>query len=170
MGLSQLLLVAVTGVVAAAVVGSSILPSVTFETAGLILLWFVLGYAFYSCAFAAAGSSISRMEEAQGVAMPVTVVIVISYLTAVNTAQDPESSAARLFSLLPPTAPMNATARIALGNAAWWELPVSAGLMLIATFLLIRLAARVYTGAILQFGPRVRMTEAWRSAGTTPTR
>ena len=48
----------------------------------LSLLWFVLGYAFYSCAFACAGALVPRQEELQATTTPLTMVILISLFMA----------------------------------------------------------------------------------------
>ena len=53
-------------------------------------------------------------------------------------------------------------ARMLLGHAAPWELPASATVTLAATYGLIRLAGRAYTGTILRFGGQVALREALR--------
>jgi len=50
---------------------------------------------------------------------------------------------------------MTMPARMLLGHAQPWELPVSAALMLAATYGLVRLAGRAYSGNILRSGGRV---------------
>ena len=46
-------------------------------------------------------------------------------------------------------------ARVLLGHAQPWELPASVAVMLIATYGLVRLAAKAYSRNILRFGGRV---------------
>ena len=50
---------------------------------------------------------------------------------------------------------MTMPARMLLGPAQPWELLASVALMLVATYGLIRLAGRAYSGNILRFGGRV---------------
>ena len=59
------------------------------------------------------------------------------------------------------------TPRIAVGDPAPWELALSLTLLLITIPLVIRLAGRIYTGAILRTGPRIGIRDAWRSARET---
>ena len=47
--------------------------------------------------------------------------------------------------------------------AAPWEIALSLTLTVAATYLLIRLAGRLYTGAVMR-GGKVRWREAWRTA------
>jgi ABC-2 type transport system permease protein len=54
-------------------------------------------------------------------------------------------------------------ARMLLGHARPWELPVSAALMLAATYGLVRLAGRTYSGNILRSGGRVTLRGMLRS-------
>ena len=52
---------------------------------------------------------------------------------------------------------MTMPARVLLGHAAPWELPVSVAVMLVATYGLVRLAGRAYSGTILRFGSRATL-------------
>ncbi len=64
LGLGQLVVLGGLGLAAALVAGLE-LPPATFGAAGAVLLWFVLGFAFYSCLFAVAGSLVSKQEDVQ---------------------------------------------------------------------------------------------------------
>ena len=57
---------------------------------------------------------------------------------------------------------MTMPARMLLGHPAPCELPVSAAVMLAATYALVRLAGRAYSGNILRSGGRVTLREALR--------
>jgi ABC-2 type transport system permease protein len=54
--------------------------------------------------------------------------------------------------------------RIAGGDAAPWEIAASLAIMLISIVAVVLLAARLYEGAILRTGARVKLRDAWRSA------
>lgn len=73
---------------------------------------------------------------------------------------------ALIASFVPLTAPMVMTVRLAHGGVASWEIILSISLMAVATFAMVQLAGRVYTGAVLRIGRRVRLREAWRSTGS----
>jgi ABC-2 type transport system permease protein len=132
-------------------------------------VWFVLGYALYATAYGALGSLASRTEDAQSVAGPVVYVLLGAYWASyVAVASDPGGGWSRLASLLPPTAPFAMPGRIALGAAEWWEPMIAAIVTLGAIAALVVLAGRVYTGAILHIGSRLRLRDAW-NATTRPT-
>ncbi len=66
--------------------------------------------------------------------------------------------------MIPPTSPMVMPIRASVTEVPPWEVATSVGLILVAIYGLIRLGGRVYRGAVLQIGPRVRIRDAWRVA------
>jgi ABC-2 type transport system permease protein len=57
--------------------------------------------------------------------------------------------------------------RIALGSATPVQIVASIALLLGGTAVLIPVSARLYAGAVLKTGTRVKLRDAWRSAPTT---
>jgi ABC-2 type transport system permease protein len=161
LGLGQFAAVALTGTIAAIAVGRHLPPS-TPGAIGLIVPWFLLGYAFYCSAFAAAGAASSRQAEAPAVAGPLSLLILLGYVASLRVQSNPDGLLARTTPFVPPVAPMTMLARMLLGHAAPWELPASAAVTLAATYGLVRLAGRAYSGTILRFGSRVTLREALR--------
>ena len=163
-GLIQIVLVAGSGLVAAMAMGQLDLPPSTAETALLVALYFVLGYLFYACAFAVAGSLVSRQEDAQSTTSPMLLVLVGGYLASFSVIDDPDSGLATLLSLLPPTAPMTVPARAAQDALPLWELAASVALMIAATLLLIRIAGRVYERSVLRVGAPLKLSAVLKLA------
>jgi len=161
LGLGQFAAIALAGTIAAISVGRH-LPASTPGAIGLIVLWFLLGYAFYCCAFAAAGAASSRQAEAPVAAGPLTLLILLGYLASLAIQSNPDGVLARVTPFIPPLAPMAMPARMLLGHAAPWELPASAAVTLAATYGLVRLAGRAYSGTILRSGSRATLREALR--------
>jgi ABC-2 type transport system permease protein len=154
LALGQFAAVALTATIAAIASGRH-LPASTLGAIGLIVLWFVLGYAFYCCAFAAAGAASSRQAEAPVAAGPLSLLILLGYVASLSVQSNPDGLLARITPFIPPLAPMTMPARMLLGHAQPWELAASVALMLATTYGLVRLAARAYSGNILRFGGRV---------------
>ena len=144
------------------------LPAVTGEVAVFAIIYAILGLLLYSFVYAAAGATVSRQEEAQSVTMPITFTLLGVYmLSLIVVIQNPDGMLARIASIFPLSSPLAMTPRIAVGDPALWEIALSLTLLLITIPLVIRLAGRIYTGAILQAGPRVGIRDAWRSARET---
>jgi len=163
-GLAQLALVAGSALIALRF-SENTAATTTPGTIGWIVIWFVLGYGFYSVLYATAGSLVSRQEEAQSIQFPISAVLIVAYFLSMEATRSPDGTAAIVGSFLPPTAPMVMIVRIAHGSVPWWEIVLSIALITTAIYGLIRLAGRIYAGAVLRIGPRLRLKEAWRSVG-----
>jgi ABC-2 type transport system permease protein len=169
LGLAQIAVTAVAALVAVITVHSIRVPAVRGGVLAWAVVWFVLGYALYATVYGALGSLGSRVEDAQSVAGPVMVVLVVGYFAAFAMIAQPASAAAKAISYFPLTAPMAMPGRIAMGATAWWEPVAAAILTVITTAALVLLAGRLYTNAILHSGPRLSLKDAWRPA-TKPSR
>jgi ABC-2 type transport system permease protein len=163
-GLLQLLIVGSVGLAVAVTVDAIDLPPGAFGTLGLVLAWFLLGYAFYSVLFAVAGAVVSRQEELQNATTPLNLVLVGSFLAAISALGNPSGTIAKVASFLPPVAPLVMPVRIAGGEAPGWEIAASVVLTLIAVALLVPLSARLYAGAVLRTGARVKLSAAWTAS------
>lgn len=170
-GLIQIAVPVAAGLLANAFVHSAQIPSTVWLLLPASLLWFALGYALYSFGFAAAGALVARQEEVQFATAPLLYPLVAGYLLVYVAIGSPHSTVVRVLSFLPPLAPSLMPARIALGGVAWWEMPLDALVMLAAIYGMVRLATRVYAGALVHSGPRL----SWRAAlrlqrGSSPLR
>lgn len=163
LGLIQLVAIAVVAFVALRVTGTADLPDTTAALVVASMFWFLAGFAFYATAYAAAGALVSRQEEAQNAAFPLTMVLMAAYFVATFSISG-DNPVIGVASLLPPFAPMTMPLQIALGRASTAEIAISAALMVAGVYLLMRAAARIYRGGILRSGGKVRLNEAWRSS------
>lgn len=173
LGAGQLALVAAAAMLAMrfAPAAGPVLPSIPSSMVTWTMVWFVLGYAFYSSAYAAAGALASRSEDAQSAVGPLIAVMIAGYLfTFTVVQQDPGGVLSVGASYVPITAPLIMPMRLAVGAASAWEGALAAGVMTLATYGLIRASGRVYRGAVLRVGARVRWADAWRGGGAAPPR
>ena len=169
-GLLQLLLIGAIGLLLAVSLGTITLPAGALGTIGIVLLWFVLGYAFYASLFAVAGAVVSRQEELQNSTTPLTLVLVASFFVAITSAFGSSTTPlAKVCTYLPPTAPLIVPLRIAAGDIAAWQVGLTLAIMLASTVMVVLLASRIYAGAILRTGARVKLKDAWRSATRAAT-
>jgi ABC-2 type transport system permease protein len=175
LGLAQLLATAVGAFVATVAVDAVDIPAISGGVLAWVVVWFLLGYAIFATAYGAFGSLASRTEDAGTSAAPVTTLLIVAYWASlIAVSNDPDGAWARLASLVPVTAPFAMPARIALGATSWWEPVVAAGLAVAGIAGLVRLAGRIYSGAILRTGGATRLRDAWhrqaRAVGEQPDR
>jgi ABC-2 type transport system permease protein len=164
LGLMQLILIVGVGLTIAVATGSIELPSGTGEIIALVLVWFLLGYAFYSSLFAVSGALVSRVEELQSSTAPMSILLFASYFIGITATNNPDSTLATVASYLPPSAPLAMPQRAIVGDASGVEVVLSMAITLAAAAALIPIAGRLYTGGILRMGGVVKLREAWRSS------
>jgi ABC-2 type transport system permease protein len=164
LGLANLLLTVAIGLGVAQVTGAIEVDGDLVSAAALALAWFVVGYAFYSCAFACAGALVPRQEELQSSMTPLSVTILVAFFAGFAVLNDPDGTIAQVTAFIPITAPITMPPRIVTGDVAAWEIAASLAVTIGATLALIPLAARIYEGGILRTGSALKLREAWRAA------
>ena len=165
LGLVSLVVMVTVGLVAGTTTGRFSLPSTTLTAVVQLFVWFGLGYAFYSTALGVLGALASRMEEASNASAPVSILASVAYVFALVVAtDDPSGVPARIATFLPPVSPMVVPLRAALGAIEPWEILLSVTLMLATIWLLFVIGARVYSGAVLSTGGRIKLRDAWRAS------
>ncbi len=165
LGLAQLLVLAATVAVVVSIIEISgvSLPSLGAEIIGGVIFWFLLGYTLYAFIYATLGATVSRQEDLGSVVILPSFLVLPGFFIAVRAIENPDLLVVRLASFFPPWAPMVMPVRSAVGNAPFWEVALSVVLVLAAIYLLVRIGARVYTGALLRTGGKVKLREAWKA-------
>ncbi len=159
-GLVQLLAFGVVGLGAGIATGLVTLPVTAVAVFVSVLGWFVLGYTFFAVLYAAAGSLVSRQEDVNSVTMPITALIMVMYVLAQVTVQDPGGTLSSVVSWIPPFSAMLMPLRIAAGEAGALQIFGTVVLMGLSTIALALVAARTYERSVLRSGQR----SSWREA------
>lgn len=161
-GLTQVVLVVGAGAGTAAALGLVDASSLNLGVTALwVIIWFVVGFTMYALALAALAALVSRQEDVGSVTAPVMTVMMIPYIIGVSIAPwDPTNPLVVVLSFVPFCAPMLMPMRIALGEVAPWEVAVSLGLSLALIPVLVWLAGRIYSNAVLRSGGRIKLKDA----------
>ena len=159
--LAQLLVLAVPIVVALTVAeGGLDLPSVAAGDIGLGVAWFIIGFVVYAFLFASTAALVDKITEVGSAIMPVTILLVLSYVGAVvMVPMGPNSPLSITMSMFPLTAPMAMPIRWASGVAPVWQLALSMGLAIATAGLLAWFSSRVYQRALVVTGRRLKLRE-----------
>jgi ABC-2 type transport system permease protein len=163
LGLAQIVLIVVVGVVGATAFDIVEVPGDLVGTAVALVAWFVLGYAFYAAIYAVAASLVSRQEDLGTVLTPTTLLLVGALVVGIQAASNPDGTLARVTSFVPGLSPLVMPVRQAAGDVALWEVAVAVVLMLVAIGLVVRLGGRVYAAALLRTGGKTKVREALRA-------
>ncbi|MBK5223129.1 MAG: ABC transporter permease [Acidimicrobiia bacterium] len=152
--------VAVVAALVSLVISGAEVPSEIWSAVPMTLLWFLTGYAFYSTLFALAGSLVSRQEDAQAASAPILTVLIGAYMLVFVFGYIPDSTASTVMSLIPPIAPLLMPMRMAAGAASVVEVLVALAGLLLSTFLVWKLAGRIFEQVLLRRGSRVSWADA----------
>lgn len=162
LGLAQFAVTVAWGLLLIRVTGVLDLPAIPVDSAVALVVWFVLGYGLYSVMFAAVGALISRMEDAQSAAFPVTMVAIIGFFVSFQVLNEPAGAVARVTTFVPFVAPYVVPVRVAFQEIALWEYLLSIVVTLATIVVLVRVAARVYAHGLLHFGGKLGLRQAYR--------
>lgn len=125
---------------------------------GYLLLFVIGGYLLYSAMFAAVGSSIDNVQDAQQLQTPIMVPIILSIVVMFTVMNDPNSSLAFWCSMIPFTSPVVMMARIPYGIPTW-EIVLSL-VILYASFVgMVWMAAKIYRVGIFMYGKKPSIKE-----------
>jgi len=159
LGLLLLLLPGAAALAAGTLAGGSGLPTAAPQVAALMLLWFVLGYVFYSVLFATVGALVSRQEDLQTAMLPVNALLIAAFYLALIVSSNPNAAVAQITAFVPPFSPMIVPMRMVLGDMTVPALVLAVAINLVAIVGLTVLAGGIYERAILRIGAPVKLRE-----------
>lgn len=164
LGLINLFTIAVVGLGTAVASGSAAdLPPGMPGLVLAVLVWFVLGYAFFATLSAAMASLVSRQEEVSTVLTPLTMMIMATYFVAFYASNEPTGTLATVVSYIPPFSSMIMPVRMAASEVPFWQAGVSMLVMLAAVAAVLSFGAKVYERAVLRTGARLKLGDVLRT-------
>ncbi len=126
------------------------------------LLYFVLGFFFYSALSAGLGATVSQESEVQQFSMLLVLPQVIGLVLIVYILSNPAAWPVVLLSLFPPCTPIVMCLRMAAMAVPAWQLALSLVLMVLSIYGMVWIASRIYRVGILMYGKRPTLPEMLR--------
>ena len=129
-------------------------------------LFFVLGYLFIGSLMLATGSLGSSVPESQKLTLGWALLAVLPLMLLVILLEEPHGSVGKLLTILPFSAPLTVVVRTSLDPAgiATWEILLALAVLLMSTWLAIRVGARLFRIGLLLSGSRPSWGELLRQA------
>jgi ABC-2 type transport system permease protein len=154
-----LIALAVEDVLARVVLGQSvgIASSLSALSPGLLLAfaaYYTLGFALYALVYAAAGSLLSRAEDLQIIALPLSIIAIVGYVQALLALTGGITGFIRFASYVPFWSPFVMVTRLAVGRVEAWEIALSLGLLAATIVGVAVVAIRIYAAGVLLYGQR----------------
>jgi ABC-2 type transport system permease protein len=162
LNVGQVAILAVAAPIALGVGGHTELLTIMVPALGWFVPFMLLGFVLLAAMWAVAGSVVSRQEDL-GSSMGLVMILVLGpYLAVSFFSEDP--TVMTVLSYVPFSAAVAMPVRLFAGEAQIWEPLVSLGLLAGALVLIVLLASRLYSGALLQTGGKVALKKAWAHA------
>src|SRR6266850_332714 len=121
----------------------------------IFLFYFLGGYLIYGALFAAVGSAVDSPAEAQQFMFPITIPMLISYLSLfMFILRDPQGTVSVWLSIIPFTSPIAMMGRIGF-EVPPWQLALSMTLLVAGFIFTTWIAGRIYRVGILMSGTKV---------------
>ena len=145
--------------IATALLGPSagIAPSLQALSPTLLLafgVYYALGFALYSLIYAAAGSLVSRPEDLQIIALPLSLLAIVGYIQAILALTGGITGFIRFASIVPFWSPFVMLTRLSVGRVEPMELVISISLLLVTILVTAVVAIRIYAAGVLLYGQR----------------
>ena len=116
----------------------------------------MLGFVLFALIYAAMGSFVSRPDDLQTLSLPLSLVAMVGYLTAIMALGGGGGAWVTLASFLPPFSPFVMLARLMVSAVQPWEVLLSIGLLVAAIAVVAVVATRMYAAGVLLYGPAAR--------------
>ena len=127
-----------------------------------LVVFFLAGYFLYSALYAAAGAIVSNDEESRQVQMPITLMILCSFMLFNVILNDPNSTLSVVLSMTPFLSPILMTLRVAMQTPPLWQIVLALAFSIATTVYVVRLSAKIYRVGILMYGKRPSLKELRR--------
>ncbi len=135
------------------------IPSVPLSTYVYFIIFFLLGYFLFASLYAGVGAMVNSDQEAQSVQFPIVMLLVLPFLLMFFVINNPDSSAARILSLIPFFAPILMFTRIVVQMPSLFEVWGSIVLLVLSVVASIWVIGKIYRVGILMYGKRPTLPE-----------
>lgn len=128
------------------------LPEINPVLIGAFPIFFLLGFFLYASLYAAIGSAVNTIQEAQNFIFPVMLPIIMAMVCWPVVMRAPDSTLSVVLSLIPFMTPILMFLRMSVLMPPVWQIALSVVLTSLTIALVIWIAARIYRVGILMYG------------------
>ena len=135
---------------------NQIISNIPTQILVYMLIFFLLGFLIYSFLYGAFASTVSKIDELSSAIMPVQIIIVFTFfvtMSAINSG-NADTPFNVFLSYFPFTAPMMMFTRAIISNVSTLEIILSILVLIVSTYFIGWLSARIYRVGILMYGEK----------------
>lgn len=138
------------------------LLNIPMDVLGAFALFGIFGFIFYAFIFGALGALVSKSEDVNSSATPITLIFVAVYVIVYMGIMDPNSSLFTIASFVPFSSPMAMFARMALVEVPLIEIIISFLILVLSTIAIGLGASKIYRRATLMYGNQIKLMHAFK--------
>ena len=130
------------------------LSLVPMDQIPLLLVYFLMAYAFLGSMMVAVGAAVTEIREAQALYAPITISMMLPFLLMIAVMQNPASVVVKIFSYFPPTTPFVMVMRLsqAAHPVPMWEVILSIIVGFAGVAVVVWGAAKIFRVGVLMYG------------------
>ena len=135
---------------------NQIISNIPTQILVYMLIFFLLGFLIYSFLYGAFASTVSKIDELGSAVMPVQIIIIFTFfvtMSAINSG-NADTPFNVFLSYFPFTAPMMMFTRAIISNVSTLEIILSILVLIVSTYFIGWLSARIYRVGILMYGEK----------------
>jgi ABC-2 type transport system permease protein len=140
------------------------IPGIPFSYYIYFGLFFLLGYFIYATIYALVGSMVTTAQEGGQLAMPIILILVVSFYLFWPVSRSPDSPFSFWVSMFPFTSPVAMVVRIVTQTPPFWQIALSLLIGFSSVLVIMWVASRIYRVGMLMYGKRASIPEAIRWA------
>ncbi len=156
LGITQIIIWAL---VSLTLVSSSLIPPQIFNNILPILVYFLLGFIFYTSIFVGVGSIVTSEQEAQMITTYLSLILIFPVVFAITIFDNPNSSLINILMYIPLTLPSVMILRLNITPVNIWEILITITIMVLSIYITILLSAKIFRIGILSYGKRPSVKE-----------
>lgn len=138
------------------------IPLITFEKGIIIMIFFILGYFFYSSIFAMIGSISTSTRDSQQISAIVSFIVFIPMLLFFGIVQNPNMAFIRLLGMIPPFTPSIMIMRVLLTETPISDIIISIIILIGSVIVAAKIASKIFNIGILMYGKKPSLNEVIR--------
>lgn len=127
-----------------------------------LIIFFLLGFLSFAFLFGTVGSLVSRIEDTNSAATPITLLALIVYFVGFYTIPDPNGIVMVVCSYLPFFSPILMYLRICMTEVPFWQIGISILVNLLTIILTGWIGTKIYKIGILSYDRRLKLSEAFK--------
>jgi len=156
LGLTQIFIWSLIGI---ALVGGAVIPTAAFDNILPMLVYFIVGFIFYTTVFVGIGSIVTTEQEAQQMTTYISLILIMPVVVAMPAIQNPESMMVKVMSYIPLTIPSIMLLRFKIAPVPLVDIIISLSIMFVSTIVTLKIAAKIFRIGILSYGKKPTIKE-----------